>query len=738
MQDTLASNAPARASAPLGQVLSILRKRKWLILGLTACAGVAAGLVVSKQPRIYEATASIVIELTTPQYLGQGFRDVVEVEPSWWHSRETLATEFRTLNSHSQAVSVAKALCDRQLNGAPALRVVLPDADCRKPQDMERAAPVIRSILRVVPLRETRIVELTVSSQDPAFAALAANTVARVYEQRNLDRRLSHSADAASWLGDEYRQLLEELRSTEQALVDFKSKNNIVAVALEDDQNEISTRRMKLAQQLGTVEVELLAMKAEREQVATAGEGDVLTDANPTLAKNPIALKLKELWFEEYGKLIGLQGKYGEKHPAIEAQQERLKQIKVDLTREGEVARKNFERQYQLLAKQANDLRVALDQVTREAIRMDAKTAEYNRLKRDLDRLVKLTDQVGGRERETSLASNLRTNNIRLIDLARVPTSPVSPNVPRAVGVALAAALLLAVGLALLLEAIDNTVKTQEDVEQNIGLTLLGLLPTIENGSDNGATVETLGLPSSRDMYVLTHPNSQVAECCRSIRTNVLFMSPDKPAKTMLVSSAGPQEGKTTVAVSMAITMAQSGLRVLLVDTDMRRPRIHKAFGLQSSPDGISAAILGKGPVKSYLRSTPVNNLSILPCGACPPNPAELLHAERFRRLVEELAEEFDRVIFDSPPLGVVTDASILARITDATMLVVKAGRTSKYALARARRQLGNDVNILGCVLNDLNLSKQREYGYYAYYYSRYGYYAAETPPSMGRPAGQA
>jgi succinoglycan biosynthesis transport protein ExoP len=727
-----------RGTPPINQALNTLRKRKWLIAGITLCAGVSAGLVVSKQPRVYEATASIVIELFVPQYLGQGFRDVVEVEPSWWASREALATEFRTLNSRSQAVAVAQALCERQVGGAPALRQLVPDVDCSKPAELARAAGAVQGMLRVTPIKETRIVELTVSSTNPEFAAVAANTIARVYEQRNLERRLSHSANAATWLGDEYQQLLNELRLAEEALVAFKTQNNIVAVSLEDDQNEIATRRKKLSEQLSLVEVQLIAMAAEKGQLA-GGSGDVITDVNPMLAKNSIAQKLKELYIEEYGKLIALQGKYLEKHPAVTAQEDRLQQIKKDLTREGEIARKNFEAEYQLLMKQAADLRVALDKSTRDALRVDAKNAEYNRLRRELDRLIKLTEQVGGRERETSLASNLRTNNIRVLDQARVPGAPVSPNVPRSVAAALAVAFLLAVGLAFLLEAIDNTVKTQEDIEQNLGLTLLGLVPTIEQDERNGtatATEPTIGDP--RDTYVLSHPASQVAECCRAIRTNLLFMSPDKPARTMLITSAGPQEGKTTVAVSMAITMAQSGLRVLLVDTDMRRPRVHRALGIPSSVEGVSSAILGKGNVKSYVRPTGITNLSVLPCGACPPNPAELLHAERFRNMMEELAAEFDKVIFDSPPLGVVTDASILARITDATMLVVKAGRTSKHALARARRHLGYEVNLLGCVLNDINLSKQREYGYYAYYYSRYGYYRAPQETQTTGPGGQA
>jgi polysaccharide biosynthesis transport protein len=740
MQDPLANALQARGTPQIGQLVTLLRKRKWLILGLTACAGAATGLLFSKQKPTYEATASIVIELSVPQYLGSGFRDVVEVEPSWWQSRETLETEFRMLRSHSQAVAVAKALCDRQFAGAPALRQLVPNATCKTPDEYTQAAPALQKMLRVVPVRDTRIVELTVASQNAEYAALVANTVAQVFEDRNLERRLSHSANAATWLGDEYNQLLSELRQAEQAMAQFKTKNNIVAASLEDDQNEVSTRRKKLAEQLSAVEVQLIGLRSEKDQLGNVDGLDVVRDANPALAKNTIAQKLKELYYDEYGKLIALQGKYLEKHPAIVNQQERLNQIKSDLAREGDIARKIFGDQYALLTKQSNDLRAALKEATRESIRIEENLTEYSRLKRELDRLIKLTEQVGGREKETTLASNLRTNNIRVLDRARVPQTPVAPNVPRAVGMALVAAFLLSVGLALLLDAIDNSVKTQEDVEQNVGLTLLGLMPTIEEDERNGVVPVKLanGLVDSRDLYVLTHPTSQVAECCRAIRTNLLFMSPDRPTRTMLVTSAGPQEGKTTVAASLAITMAQSGLRVLLVDTDMRRPRIHKAFGIPSSVEGISSAILGKAHVKTYVRDSGVQNLWLLPCGASPPNPAELLHAERFRKMVQELAQDFDRVIFDSPPLGAVTDASILARITDATVMVAKAGRTSKYALVKARRQLGDGtVNVLGCILNDLNLSRQREYGYYSYYYSRYGYYAqAEESPARG--SGQA
>jgi polysaccharide biosynthesis transport protein len=293
----------------------------------------------------------------------------------------------------------------------------------------------------------------------------------------------------------------------------------------------------------------------------------------------------------------------------------------------------------------------------------------------------------------------------------------------------------LALGLAMLLEVLDSTVKDQDDIERKIGLSFLGLIPSIEPGAKESSgtvspppAVAALVRSGSKDLYVLSHPKSAVAECCRAIRTNLLFMTPDKPAKKLLVTSAGSQEGKTTTAVNLAITLAQSGLRVLIVDTDMRRPRLHKAFGIPASSNGLSRAILGEVAVLDQVRETGIPNLSLLPCGATPPNPAELLHAERFRRIADELAGAFDRVIFDSPPIGPVTDAAILARMTDGTIIVAKFGETSKDGLTRARRLLvDGGVNVLGCILNDLDLSHGTKYGYYG---AKYGYYYAEDEAS--------
>ncbi len=738
------------SAVSLGTALHILRKRKWMIAGIVVTIPLLVAYIVGKEPKVYETSTSLVIESSVPQYLGQNFRDVVEMESNWWSAQETMQTELRVLKSFSQAQSVAKALCSKFIGHehVPALTRLLPGANCNDPADYARAAPIIQGLLRVEQVKESRLVNLVVDSSDPDLAAMLANTAAQSYVERNLERRLSQSEGAATWLGDEYGDLTVQLNEAERALIDFKRKNNVIAVGIEDQQNDLSSKRKKLDDELNTIQVRLIAVKAQRDQFASLKTTDPMTDVSPGVADSPVMEKLKELYVDQYAKLLEMRGKYLEKHPAVIAQEARVDAIKSDLKREAGLASKNVEAQYQTLVKQEHDLKAALDSATHEALQLEQRAIEYNRLRRNFDRLSKLSDQVGGRERETSLAGHLKTNNVRILDAAMVPTVAIAPNVPRTVGGAVVVALLLALALAVLLEFLDFTVKTQEDVEKTIGVSFLGLIPTIVQEPSGKSRPSPAGVPvadmlpqGSKDLWVLSHPKSSVAECCRAIRTNILFMSPDKPAKSLLITSAGPQEGKTTTAVNLAISMAQSGLRVLLVDSDMRRPRLHKAFGMPSTADGLSKAIVGDAEVLTMVKETGVPNLWLLPCGATPPNPAELLHAERFKRIVAELTDHFDRVIFDSPPVGAVTDAKILSRLTAGTVLVAKGGRTSKDALLRTRRQLSDgDVNVLGCILNDLDLSRPGSYAYY--YYSRYGYYYYhddENPqaPPAATPKGQ-
>ena len=741
LSSALGQNDNPADSFSLSTILPVLRKRIWMILAILVAVPTLVGFLVSKQPKVYEATAKVIIEGSVPQYLGQQFRDVVEIGNNWWQAQEKMQTELTVLGSYREALAVAQGLCERNLlDGTVALRKLQPGLTCERSEDLNKLAPLLQDMVRATPLKDSRVVLLTVNHSSPELAAVIANTAAQVYAEQNLNRRMSQSDNATTWLGKEDIDLSSRLNQAEQQLINFKRKNNVVTVSIEDQQNDLSSRHKKLSDELNGIQVKLIALRAARDQYAALRTDDPLHSISPALENLTVA-KLKELYVDQQGKLLELRGKYLDKHPSVIAQEARVNAIHADLEREIGLANRNLEAQYQILVKQEKELRSALDNATHESLQLEQRAIEYNRLRRQYDDLAKLSAQVGTRRWETTLAGQLKTNNVTILDAALIPTVAIAPNVPRAVGLGALAAIVLALGLAFLLETLDSTVKTQDDIEKTIGLAFLGLIPTIdpETTSDDPKSRSQLNgalarIPS-KDLYVLSHPKSSVAECCRAIRTNLLFMRPDNPPRSLLITSAGPQEGKTTSAITLAIIMAQSGLRVLLVDTDMRRPRLHKAFGIPSTPDGLSKLIVGGCEIADVVRETGVPNLFLVPCGATPPNPAELLHADRFKSLVAELSRTYDRVIFDSPPVGAVTDASILSRLTSGTVLVAKGGRTSKEALLRAARLLSDGrINLLGCILNDLDLSKRGSYGYY-YYYSRYGqYYRDSDDEGSGTP----
>jgi capsular exopolysaccharide synthesis family protein len=326
----------------------------------------------------------------------------------------------------------------------------------------------------------------------------------------------------------------------------------------------------------------------------------------------------------------------------------------------------------------------------------------------------------------------LRISHARKVDAAIKPELPVSPKLPVNLGVGALLGLLLGALAAFTLARLDRTVRSAEDAEA-LGMTLLGVLPTISSATEiykNQRPRRSLGEDGvesvSRDLIVHSLPRSPIAECCRTIRTNLNFMSTGEPFHTLMVTSAGPREGKTTVATNLAISLAQNGHRVLLVDTDLRRPRIHKSFGLPLNV-GVTSILVGEQTLETAVHQTVVPGLFVLPCGPIPPNPSELLDSEGFRRLISDAAETFDKVVFDSPPLGAVTDAAILAPRVNGTVFVAQSRRTSRDAAAAAIRQL-RDVRatVFGAVLNNVAAGDASQ-GYGGYYYYQAGYYGHDA-----------
>jgi capsular exopolysaccharide synthesis family protein len=348
------------------------------------------------------------------------------------------------------------------------------------------------------------------------------------------------------------------------------------------------------------------------------------------------------------------------------------------------------------------------------------KEIEYQKLLREAENNQRLYDLVLKRLKELELSGLLRTSNVRVLDPALPNPVPVRPNTRSAAILFTLMGLLAGMGLVVGLEFLNASIASRSDVEDRLKLNFLGIMPplALEDGSP-------------ADLYIHRHPRSMQAEACRALRTNLLFMSPDKPFRTVVVSSAGPAEGKSTAVINLGVVMAQTGTRVLLMDTDLRRPRLHRTFGL---PDdmGVSSLVVGQGTLEGAIKSTDVPNLFVLPCGPLPPNPAELLHTQAFAELLRKLQERFDCILLDSPPLGPVSDALVLSKQADGILLVLKAGSTHREHARRAIRSLRDvKAHIIGALLNHVRLEDAR----YKSEYAAYNYYRAYGGERDERPA---
>jgi capsular exopolysaccharide synthesis family protein len=323
---------------------------------------------------------------------------------------------------------------------------------------------------------------------------------------------------------------------------------------------------------------------------------------------------------------------------------------------------------------------------------------------------VRIYQLLAAREKETGVLSGIRTNNIRMVDRAKVPNIPFSPNRPRSLALGLLLGLVGGVGLAFFLEYLDDTVSDPDQLERYVHVPFLGPVPQLEP-KETG--------PLSRDLISMKEPKSVYAEAFRSVRTSILFSSPDDPPRVFVVTSSGQGEGKSLTAINLAITMALNEKRVLLVDADMRKPRLHKVFGIENK-FGLSNLIGGSPEVGLALNKTQVPTLMVMPSGPVPPNPSEMLGSARLAKFLELLREKFDAIIFDCTPLIAVTDATVLATQVDGVILVIKSGSARRKILKRAVKQLEDvQAKIIGAVLNQVNVKNSSYYyaSYYAHYY---------------------
>jgi capsular exopolysaccharide synthesis family protein len=569
--------------------------------------------------------------------------------------------------------------------------------------------------LSVDPIRMSRLVNLRFRSTDPEYAAQAVNMLAQEYRNQSLDFRLANSKEAADYLAKQLTEQRTKVQESEAALQRYKETHNTVSV--DDKQNIVVQKLSALASNLTSAQIQRSEKEEAYNQIISLQKAGVEIDAVPSIRSNEAVIRAKAdiASFETRDAELAAKG-FGEKMAERVTLAKSIQAAKDRLKEETDKAVANVRAEYQASLKKENDLKVELEKQKTEVIGLDKQVLEYSALVREADSNRKLYENLLERTKESGVSGEFKGSNVSIVDKAEVPRTPVLPQVRRDLMVAAFGGCLLAFALAFGFEYIDSRIKTPDEVKAYLEMPCLGMVPVVPIKNQHGETPLLNG-----------EATAAFSEAIRAVRTAVLFASADEGARSIVVTSTGPHEGKTLVASSLAIALAQTGQRTIVVDADMRRPRMHEALGRSQEP-GVSNLLVGDSVLTDAVRPTTIQNLWILPAGHIPPNPAELLGSKKYDELLAELKRRFDTVIIDAPPVMPVTDAALLAHTAGGVLFVIGAEMTPRQSAAAAIEQLSNaNAKFLGAVLNRVHIERHAYY-YSAYYHKAYGKYYQRSP----------
>ncbi|MFZ5893980.1 MAG: GumC family protein [Myxococcota bacterium] len=737
---------PADAEPSLGFLAIWRAVRKYWPTAVLAFAAIALAstFFTLSRTKIYQAQATLELDPNPPRPLGKevdAFSDMGV--GTYLDNREYYGTQFKIITSMRVAVAVVNAL-GLQSDGAFLANKPPGSVAPGKVITAEEAAEVLRSRLSVTPVRDSRLATVQLEDASPVRAQRILSTLIDTYVEQNLQNALASTGAATEWLRSQLDKLKTELESSEMALHDYKVERNLLSMALDDQSNMLREEMKQLNDALTNVRTRRAELTARRRELMKVEANDPSNLPASELLSSPLLQAFRQHYVDskrDYDSLMG-EGK-GPEHPLAIAAAARVAVAREALLTEVRNIQGALDRDVAAVAAHEGSLSGMLEHAKRQALDLNLPEIEYNRLLRSKENNEKLYSLVLEKTKESDLTRMMRVNNIHVIDRPLVPRDPVRPKVAINIGIGLLAGVLVGIAAAMGRALLDNTVKTPDDVTRDLGIPFLGLLPEIEQTDSAPQKVrrrsrrrvsnEAVG---RKEFIVHERPTSGTAEASRAIRTNLLFMAPDHPYSSLAVTSAGVAEGKTTVACCIAITMAQTGQRVCLVDCDLRRPRVHRIFGENLERGVTSALIAEELNIEEHLIQTHIPNLTVVAAGPLPPNPAETFHSQRFANLLATLKRNFDRVIIDTPPVLAVTDAAILSRLVDGTVLVVRAFTTSKELARHAARTVRNvGGTTIGVVLNAVDLHRN-DYHYYSY--QRDGYSSnteSVVPPEAPAPS---
>jgi polysaccharide biosynthesis transport protein len=562
--------------------------------------------------------------------------------------------------------------------------------------------------IAVEPVRGSRLVDISFVASDPAFAALAVNTLADEYVAQNLEFKIQEIQRSLEYVSQERQRQQEVVQSSERSLAEYREQQN--ALSLESNQNIVVSRLNQLNDSMTRANTERVQRETLWRQVQQAGDD---RDSLTSIVQNTFIQTLKGRLTDLERDQTRLAERYGERHPEMEAIRVGITNAERQLAAEIDRAVQTIRSEYEAALAQERELRRALDQQKTAAMDLNSKRVDYTVIEREAETNRELYNSLLQREKDLQVIANSRANNVRIIDRAEVPGIPFTPNHRRDLVLALLLATVLGCAVAFGLDYLDDTVKTPDDITRRLKLRFLGLVPSV-----SGDRHPLLSGPVPHDF----------GEAFRALRTALVSQATADGPKVISVTSAQPLEGKTTTAVNLAMALAIGGARVLLVDADMRRASVHKALRI-ANDRGLSQLLAGQARMREVVQRTHDPNLLVITAGRTPSNPSELLSADRMRALIGGLESgPFDWVIIDTPPVLAVTDAVIVAPLVAGVVFVVGSEMTRWPLAERAVQTLvaGNPRSVVA-VLNKVNFARNRYY-YSRYYGHQYKSYYAEAP----------
>jgi polysaccharide biosynthesis transport protein len=705
--------------------LLILRKHQWLILSFLAVVVTIVSVATFRMEPVYSASAKIEIDRESANILpfqgADSYDLMIDLD-------NYIETQSRILTSETLALQTIR-------NNPESFGGAASEAIATGSLENQKSPPEIGAFLGRLTVRRipnTRLMEVSFEDTNAARAAQILNAHLKNYIDQNFKSGFEATAKASGLLQDELQELGEKVRRSEDARIQYERNNQIWTVDDKNDKNNVTTERFAdLNRQLTDAQSESLKKQALYEFAKT---GDV--DAVPQLRENATLQDMQRKRADLAVQYSDLVNQYGPNYPKVQRLQAQMKEVDDQMARERKGIITQLESEYRQAKQREELLSHALDQQKLEVNSMSEKMIQYNILKREAEANKSLYDSLQTKLKEAQISSGLKSSNIRIVDPAMIPSTPTRPAKARNIALAFLVGLVGGIGLALLREYLDNTVKTPDDVETLARLPSLAVVPAFGEGSSEAKRNVFLRAGSSnghdkRVELVAQHlPKSQMSEAFRALRTALLLSQPDHPPQVILVTSALPREGKTTAAANLAVTLAQLGDKTVLIDADLRKPGVGRLLNLGGGKyAGLSSYLAGVSSLDLVTVPHPtIPNLAAIPTGPLPPNPADLLSSNRLSDAITELRKSFKFIVIDSPPIMAATDAVILSVQTDGVLLVVRSGETPKEAFTRTRDLLASvKCNLLGVVLNAVDSSAPDYYYSYRYYPYSYGYGPQES-----------